>query len=109
MSLERKKRVLLVTYYWPPAGGSGVQRPVKFTKYLREFGWEPIIFTVAKGEYPERDETLLCDIPESVQIITAPTLEPYSLFRTLTGNKQPVNANLFNTRQKKGAVSRFLL
>jgi glycosyltransferase involved in cell wall biosynthesis len=108
MPLERKKRVLLITYYWPPAGGPGVQRPVKFTKYLREFCWEPIIFTVANGEYPERDETLLHDVPNDIQIVTAPTLEPYTLFRRLTGNKQTVNANLFHRRQKKGVVSRLL-
>jgi glycosyltransferase involved in cell wall biosynthesis len=108
MPLEQKKRVLLITYYWPPAGGSGVQRPVKFTKYLREFGWEPIVFTVANGEYPERDETLQFDIPEHVQVITAPTLEPYSLFRKLTGNKQPVNPNFFYSRQEKGIISRLL-
>lgn len=108
MSAERKKRVLLITYYWPPAGGSGVQRPVKFTKYLREFGWEPIIFTVSNGEYPLRDQTLIGDIPEHIQVVTAPTREPYTLFRALTGNKQPVNANFFHNRQKKGVVSRLL-
>jgi glycosyltransferase involved in cell wall biosynthesis len=108
MSPEEKKKVLLITYYWPPAGGSGVQRPVKFAKYLREFGWEPIVFTVANGEYPERDETLLQDIPEHLHIFTTPTLEPYTLFRALIGNKQPVNANFFHHRQKKGLVSRLL-
>ncbi|MBT1688172.1 glycosyltransferase family 4 protein [Dawidia soli] len=108
MSAERRKRVLLITYYWPPAGGSGVQRSVKFTKYLREFGWEPIIFTVRNGEYPERDQTLIRDIPEDIEVVTAPTYEPYAIFRALTGHKQHVNANLFHNRQKKGVISRLL-
>lgn len=39
------KKVLIITYYWIPSGGAGVQRWVKFTKYLRDFGWEPVIYT----------------------------------------------------------------
>ena len=45
------KKVLIITYYWPPAGGPGVQRVLKFAKYLPEFGWQPIILTVKNGEY----------------------------------------------------------
>jgi hypothetical protein len=102
------KQVLFITYYWPPAGGSGVQRPVKFVKYLREFGWEPIVFTVANGEYPEKDSSLQDDIPEDVQVIKASTLEPYSLFRKITGNKHRVDANLFHSKKRKGIVSKLL-
>jgi hypothetical protein len=105
---EQKKRVLFITYYWPPAGGSGVQRPVKFVKYLREFGWEPIVFTVANGEYPEKDSSLQDDIPEGIHIIKASTLEPYSLFRKITGNKHRVDANLFHSKEKKGIISKLL-
>ena len=43
--MEERKKVLIITYYWPPSGGSGVQRWLKFTKYLRDFGWEPVIYT----------------------------------------------------------------
>ena len=55
------KKVLIVTYYWPPSGGPGVQRVLKFCKYLPEYGWEPVILTVKDGEYPSRDETLLSE------------------------------------------------
>lgn len=65
---ERKK-VLFIAHIFPPVGGSGVQRSVKFVKYLRNFGWEPIVITVGKTQYPFRDETLLTDIPEEIEII----------------------------------------
>ncbi|MHB9041308.1 MAG: glycosyl transferase family 1, partial [Melioribacteraceae bacterium] len=50
------KKVLIITYYWPPAGGIGVHRCLKFAKYLREFGWEPVICTAENAEYPVLDE-----------------------------------------------------
>lgn len=48
------KRVLIVAYYFPPSGGPGVQRVLKFVKYLPEFGWEPAVLTVADGDFPAR-------------------------------------------------------
>jgi len=101
-----KKRVLFITYYWPPAGGPGVQRPVKFVKYLRDFGWEPVVFTVTNGEYPEKDQTLLNDIPDGIEVITASTWEPYTIFKKLTRNKYRVDANIFHGTSKKGYVAR---
>ena len=53
------KKVLIVTYYWPPGSGPGVQRFLKFSKYLREYGWEPIILTVENGSYPSTDASLV--------------------------------------------------
>jgi len=63
------KKVLIITYYWPPAGGSGVQRWLKFVKYLPEFGVEPYILTVKpeKASYPVLDESLLQDVPEDLK------------------------------------------
>ncbi|MBI1192811.1 MAG: glycosyl transferase family 1 [Bacteroidetes bacterium] len=81
------RRVLLLTYYWPPAGGPGVQRFLKFARYLREYGWEPIIITPADGAYPYRDESLLGDIPEGLHVIRTGTREPFALYNRLTGKK----------------------
>jgi len=78
-------RVLVITYYFPPAGGAGVQRTLKFVKYLREFGWEPVVLTAREADYPARDETLLQEIPEGVHIYRAPLFEPYRLYRKFTG------------------------
>lgn len=85
--MGERRRVLIITYYWPPAGGSGVQRWLKFTKYLRQFGWEPVIYTATNPESPAQDEKLLQEIPEGIEVIKRPVLEPHNLFRWLTGRK----------------------
>ncbi|MCJ7449314.1 MAG: glycosyltransferase [Bacteroidales bacterium] len=63
-------RVLIITYYWPPSGGAGVQRWLKFSKYLPQFGWEPYILTVDPeyASYPAFDASLERDIPESIKV-----------------------------------------
>lgn len=82
------KKVLIITYYWPPSGGSGVQRWLKFTKYLREFGWEPIIYTVENGEFPIIDTSLEKDVPEGITVLRQPIWEPYQLYKFFTGQKK---------------------
>jgi len=79
------KKVLIITYYWPPAGGPGVQRVLKFAKYLPEFGWQPIILTVKNGEYPAHDESLFSDIPKECKVYKTPAIEPFSLYKKFTG------------------------
>ena len=81
------KRVLIITYYWPPSGGSGVQRWLKFTKYLPELGIKPVVFTVDNGEYPAEDHSLQKDIHPEVEIIKTPIWEPYSFYKKFTGQK----------------------
>ena len=63
------RKVLIITYYWPPSGGAGVQRWLKFSKYLREYGWEPVIYTPANPEAPAIDTSLESDIPEGITVI----------------------------------------
>jgi len=70
------KKVAVIAYGFPPVGGAGVQRPAKFVKYLREFGWEPVILTVANPSVPVIDESLLDDLPGDITTYTARTLEP---------------------------------
>ncbi len=79
------KKVLIITYYWPPAGGPGVQRVLKFAKYLPEFGWQPIILTVKNGEYPAIDETLVEEIPECCKVYKTNSIEPSFLYKKFTG------------------------
>ncbi|MCX6175229.1 MAG: hypothetical protein NTZ27_10790 [Ignavibacteriales bacterium] len=82
------KKVLIISYYWPPAGGIAVHRCLKFTKYLREFGWEPVICTAENPEYPVLDEGNFKDIPNSVKILKTKIWEPYNLFKFITGKKK---------------------
>ena len=98
------KRLLIITYYWPPTGGSGVQRWVKFSKYLPEHGWQPVVYTPENPEQLVRDESLLSDIPACAEIIKRPILEPYSVWRKLTGGGSgevnPVNAQQKSWKQR---------
>ncbi|WP_339813105.1 methyltransferase [Paenibacillus sp. FSL R7-0189] len=66
--IERKK-VLIIAYIFPPLGGSGVQRTLKFVKYLRDFGWEPVVLTVDEGDFPFTDSTLEKEIPQEIEVI----------------------------------------
>ena len=61
-NIIKLKKILIVTYYWPPSGGPGVQRVLKFCKYLNETGWKPIILTVENGDFPVFDYTLEKDV-----------------------------------------------
>ena len=79
------KKVLIIAYYWPPSGGSGVQRWLKFVKYLPQFGWEPYVFTPENPSFTIRDESLLKDVPVEAEVIRFPIWEPYEHFSKLSG------------------------
>lgn len=100
------KRVLIITYYWPPGGGAGVQRWLKFAKYLREFGWEPIIYTAENGEMPVIDNSLQKDIPQNVTVLKTKIWEPYSIYKTFVGKKQSEKINAsFMSENKKSSLT----
>ena len=82
------KRVLIITYYWPPSGGSGVQRWLKMSKYLPEYGWQPVIYTPENGEYPVEDPSLEKDVTPEAEIIRRPIVEPYTLYKKFLGIKK---------------------
>lgn len=98
------KKALIITYYWPPSGGAGVQRWLKFAKYLRENGWEPVIYTVENGEYPVIDHSFEKDIPEGIVVIKRPIWEPYSLYKKITGQKKKDRV-VSGFLQEKGKVN----
>ncbi|MDX1636834.1 MAG: glycosyltransferase family 4 protein [Balneolaceae bacterium] len=79
------RNALLVTYYWPPSGGAGVQRPLKFAKYLPRFNVIPFVLTVENPTYPIIDETLVEDVPDEGRVFQSKTCEPFSLYARLTG------------------------
>jgi len=81
------KKALVITYYWPPAGGAGVQRALKFVKYLPQFGWEPIVLTVENPDSPTEDLSLLEDIPQGCKVYKTKSLEPFEIYKKFTGKK----------------------
>jgi len=106
------KKILIITYYWPPSGGAGVQRWLKFVKYLPEFGWEPVILTVDPryASYPQRDESLAAEIEPNCKVYTTKSFELYNLYKWISGKKE-VPYGGFANESKEGLfqkVSKFL-
>ncbi|MFN3780611.1 MAG: glycosyltransferase [Candidatus Kapaibacteriota bacterium] len=95
------KKLLIVAYYFPPSGGPGVQRVLKYTKYLPEFGWQPIILTVENGTFPALDYSLLDEIPKNVTIVRTKIYEPYELYRIFTGKPKSTAIDV-NVIRKEG-------
>lgn len=81
------ERALIITYYWPPSGGPGVQRYLKFAKYLPRFGVEPIILTVQNPTYPILDPSLEKEVPPGLRVYRTRTVEPFGLYAGLLGQK----------------------
>ena len=95
------RRVLVITYYWPPSGGSGVQRWVKFAKYLPAEGWQPVIYTPDNPERQSEDKSLYADIPDEAEVIRRPITEIYGIYRSLTGKKaSAAEVNVVNAQKK---------
>ena len=99
------KRVLVITYYWPPSGGSGVQRWVKFAKYLPLEGWQPVIYTPENPEYTAIDHTLEAEIPREAEIIRRPIVEPYGVYRKLMGKGASTDMKTLTAGASGGAVT----
>jgi glycosyltransferase involved in cell wall biosynthesis len=104
MSTPGARKVLIITYYWPPSGGAGVQRWLKFSKYLRDFGWEPVIYSPENPEAPAIDNSLEKDIPEGILVIKRPIIEPYLVYKRFVGMKpgEKVNAGFLQEKEKPG-------
>ncbi len=96
------KRVLIITYYWPPSGGSGVQRWLKMSKYLPDMGWQPVIYTADGAEYPVEDKSLENDVNPSCEVIRQPIVEPYSFYKKFLGIKKEerVKAGFISEKKK---------
>lgn len=96
------KKLLVISYYWPPAGGAGVQRCLKFVRHLPEFGYEPIVITVDErvATYPVTDPTLQADIPGGVRVIRTRSFEPLSVLSRFVGKENVPYGGFANTRKE---------
>lgn len=102
------KKVIILTYYWPPSGGAGVQRWLKFVKYLRNFGWEPVVYTALNGEIPVVDDSLQKDVPENITVLKTRIWEPYSIYKKFIGRKKDdkINASFLSENKKTGLTEK---
>ena len=105
-----KKKVLIITYYWPPAGGPGVQRWLKFTKYLPEQGILPVVYVPENPSYPLVDKNLLTEIVPEVQVIKQKISEPYRFAKSLLGNRsKTISAGMIPAEKHQTLTERFSL
>ena len=103
------KRVLIITYYWPPAGGPGVQRWLKFVTYFKEFGIDPIVFIPDNPHYPITDESIGSELPEGIQIIRFPIKEPYGFANLISKKKITQVSSGIITKRKQTVLEKVLL
>jgi glycosyltransferase involved in cell wall biosynthesis len=104
------RRVLFVVYYFPPSGGPGVQRALKFIRYLPQFGWEPLVLTVPEtAEFQVRDESLRAEVAPGLRVVRARCPEPYGLYRALTGQRASVSLDVSSQSSAEGRPVRRLL
>lgn len=99
------RRVLIITYYWPPSGGSGVQRWLKMSKYLPENGWQPVIYTAEDAEYPVEDKSLEKDVAPETEVVRRPIVEPYRFYKHFLGIQkgEKVKAGFINEGATKSS------
>ncbi len=101
-SLNLLKKFLLITYYWPPAGGAGVMRWAKMSRYIGQFGWQPVIYTPSNGEVPVNDDSLIREIPPDIEVVRTPIWEPYQLYKAFLGRskKEKLYSGFINENKK---------
>jgi glycosyltransferase involved in cell wall biosynthesis len=104
------KSALILTYYWPPAGGPGVQRWLKFVKYMEENGWKAQILTVEDGTYSAVDEDLIKEVPQNITVYKTKSRDPFRFYNMLKGKKDgSVSVALINIDKKKSFVDRLAM
>ncbi|MDE3743358.1 glycosyltransferase family 4 protein [Maribacter polysaccharolyticus] len=95
------KKVLIITYYWPPAGGPGVQRWLKFVKYLPDFGITPIVYIPENPDYPILDASFVKEVPKDLLIYKHPIREPYKLARFFSKkDAQRISSGIIATKDQ---------
>lgn len=103
------KKVLVIAYYWPPAGGPGVQRWLKFITYLRDFNIEPVLYIPENPHYPIQDTSLLKEVPKGITIYQQPIFEPYGLASVFSSKKtKRISSGLIQTKKQSVIEKLFL-
>ena len=104
------KKILIITYYWPPAGGPGVQRWLKFVKYLPDFGVQPIVYVPENPSYPIIDENLISEVSEKAIIIRQPIFEPYAFAAFFSKNKtKKISSGIIPNQKKQTVLDKLFL
>ena len=104
------KKVLIITYYWPPAGGPGVQRWLKFVKYLPDHDIVPVVYIPENPTYPTLDASMLKEVPKDLQLLSQPINEPYKHAKKLSkSNTEEISKGIIHKPEKQSLIERLLL
>jgi glycosyltransferase involved in cell wall biosynthesis len=102
------KKILIITYYWPPAGGPGVQRWLQFSKYLPEFGYQPVVYKPQNPSYPITDSSL--DVSPEVEVIEKSIFEPYAFAEILSkSNSKTISSGIIKSKKKQSWKEKLML
>lgn len=105
-----RKKALIITYYWPPAGGPGVQRWLKFVKYLPEFGVDPVVYCPENPSYPITDLQLEDEVSNTVTVLKQPINEPYKFANLLSKkSSKTISSGIIPKKKKQSFIERLLL
>jgi hypothetical protein len=108
--MPESKKLLIITYYWPPAGGPGVQRWLKFVKYLPDFGIQPIVYVPENPTYPIIDEKLVKEVSDDTIVLKHKIFEPYQLASFLSKNKtKKISSGIIPNAKKQSFLDKFFL
>ena len=104
------KKALVITYYWPPAGGPGVQRWLKFVKYLPDYNIQPIVYCPKNPSYPIIDESLTKELPKDIVILKQPIKEPYKLAGLLSKKAaSTISSGVIPKEKKQSVIEKVML
>ena len=103
------KRALIITYYWPPAGGPGVQRWLKFVTYFKEFGIEPIVYIPENPHYPLVDQNIVSEVPSGIEILKQAIREPYGFAKVFSKKKTNQISSGIITNKKQSFSEKLML
>ena len=102
-------KVLIITYYWPPSGGGGVQRWLKFATYLKKLGCQPVIYTPSNPDVPVLDHSLSNDVPEGIEMLSTPIFEPSRVVKRISFGSASDRLGASAGQKKQGLLSRLSL
>ena len=103
------KRVLIICYFWPPAGGPGVQRWLKFVKYFRDFGVEPVLYIPKNPNYPVTDTSLSEEIPKGLEVLQKKIREPYKYAQLFSKKKTQKMSSGIIEEKNPSALEKLML
>lgn len=106
----KSSNLLIITYYWPPAGGPGVQRWLKFVKYLPHFGVQPIVYVPENPTYPIIDKNLETEVSKEAILLKQKIFEPYQLAQLFSKKKtKSISSGIITNKKKQSFVEKLML